>query len=430
MIFSDLRPQRIVSLFIKAIFLFYWRVIYSLRIGKKKNQQKRILFVAIPEIHTVRWMRQISDQNWDIHLFPAMDRGAVHAEMEDVIVHYSFYSRRSEKCGRVKAIGIPLISNALTQLIIELVKKFVPDYRDFQLRWLIARIKPDIVHSLEFQHAGYLVLTAKQSCGDRFPVWIATNWGSDIYLFGRLQEHKWRIGQILALCDYYSCECCRDVLLAISFGAKEENILPVFPNTGGFNLQKVAELRQDGATSERRFIMLKGYWGWAYRSLVGLRALERCADILEGYTVVIYLGFNWEIRIAAELFTLNTGIPVIFLPLVSHEEMLSYHGRARVSIGINISDAISTSFLEALVMGSFPIQTHTSCANEWIEDGRTGILVPPEDPEIIERAIRRALTDDDLVNQAADENWVTAVNRLDEKKLKLKTLEFYRQVQP
>jgi glycosyltransferase involved in cell wall biosynthesis len=428
--FTDLRLKKMISLAIKAIFLFYWLFIYSLRIGKSKNKTKRILFVAIPEIHTVRWLRQISDQNWDIHLFPAMDSGTVHAEMENIVVHYSFYRRRSHKQGIVKAMGIPLVSNALTVLMIELVKKFVPDYRDFQLKWLIGRIKPDIVHSLEFQHAGYLVLTAKQNCRDRFPIWIATNWGSDIYLFGRLHEHKWRIEQILSLCDYYSCECCRDVLLAISFGAKEENILPVFPNTGGFDLQKVAALRQAGATSERRLIMLKGYWGWAYRSLVGLRALERCADILEGYTVVIYLGFNWEIRIAAELFTLNTGIPVTFLPLVSHEEILSYHGRARISIGINISDAISTSFLEALVMGSFPIQTHTSCANEWIEDGRTGILVPPEDPEIIEKAIRRALADDVLVDRAADENWVTAVNRLDERKLKLKTLEFYRQVQP
>ncbi|RII27583.1 MAG: hypothetical protein CXR31_04915 [Geobacter sp.] len=427
--FTDLRPKRFVPLFIKAMLQLYWELIYSVRMGMVKRKSKRILFVAIPEIHTVRWIRQISDQNWDIHLFPAIDRGAVHSEMEDVVVHYSFYSKRDGNDYKVKSIGIPLISSYITLGMIEIMKKFVPDYRDVQLKWLIGKIKPDIVHSLEFQHAGYLVLAAKRTFKGKFPVWIATNWGSDIYLFGRLHEHKDRIQQILSSCDYYSCECCRDALLAISFGAKEETILPVFPNTGGYDLQRVTELKHPGPTSERRIIMLKGYWGWAYRSLVGLRALERCADILEGYTVVIYLGFNWEIRIAAELFTLNTGIPVTFLPLVSHDEMLSYHGRARISIGINISDAISTSFLEALVMGSFPIQTHTSCANEWIEDGRTGILVPPEDPEIIEKAIRRALTDDALVNQAAEENWTTAINRLDENILKLKTLDFYKRVQ-
>lgn len=427
---SSFRLGNILSLFIKSSLLFYWTLLYAIRTKFRTDKSRRILFVAIPEIHTVRWIRQISDQGWDIHLFPAIDSGAVHRDMRNVVVHFSFYSRRDDESGCITSMGIPLISRTVTNWMIDFVKNVVPDYRDFQLKWLIGRLKPDIVHSLEFQHAGYQVLTAKQACGSNFPIWIATNWGSDIYLFGRLKEHKWRIQQVLSLCDFYSCECCRDVLLAISFGAKEENILPVFPNTGGFDLKRVSELRQAGATSERRIIMLKGYWGWAYRSLVGLRALERCADLLEGYTVVIYLGFNWEMRIAAELFTLNTGIPVTFLPMVSHEEMLSYHGRARISIGINISDAISTSFLEALVMGSFPIQTHTSCANEWIEDGRTGILVPPEDPEIIEQAIRRALSDDDLVNNAAEENWLTAVNRLDEKKLKIKTIDFYKRVQP
>lgn len=64
----------------------------------------------------------------------------------------------------------------------------------------------------------------------------------------------------------------------------------------------------------------------------------------------------------------------------------------------------------------------------WIEDGVTGILVPPEDPDVIEKAIRRALTDDDLVNRAAEENWKTAVERLDQSKLKPKAVELYNTV--
>ena len=34
----------------------------------------RILFIAnVWSIHTARWVSQISDQNWDIHLFPSRD---------------------------------------------------------------------------------------------------------------------------------------------------------------------------------------------------------------------------------------------------------------------------------------------------------------------------------------------------------------------
>ena len=257
--------------------------------------------------------------------------------------------------------------------------------------------------------------------------WIATNWGSDIYLFGRLSAHKEKIRQVLTNCDYYSCECFRDVELAKAYGLKGKT-LPVFPNTGGFDLEKIYKFRQPGLTSERRLIMLKGYQGWAYRALVGLRALERCADILKGYTVAVYLGFTKEVKIAAELFSHSTGIPVKMIPYTSHDEILRYHGQARVSIGLSISDAISTSFLEALVMGSFPIQSWTACADEWIEDGKTGLLVPPEDPDVVEKAIRRALTDDELVNRAAEENWRTAIERLDASKLKEKVINFYGEV--
>ena len=44
-------------------------------------------------------------------------------------------------------------------------------------------------------------------------------------------------------------------------------------------------------------------------------------------------------------------------------------------------------------MGALPIQSCTACADEWIVDGRSGLIVPPEDVDVIENALRRALTD-------------------------------------
>ncbi len=98
---------------------------------------------------------------------------------------------------------------------------------------------------------------------------------------------------------------------------------------------------------------------------------------------------------------------------LDHEEMLRRHGEARVSIGLSMSDGISTSFLEAMVMGSFPVQSWTSCAGEWIVDGESGILVPPDDPVPVAAALRRVLTDDRLVDAAAERNRAEAERRLD-----------------
>ena len=253
---------------------------------------------------------------------------------------------------------------------------------------------------MEFQEAGYLTLEAKRKFKGKFPKWIATNWGSDIYLFGRLAEHRERVRAVVENCDYYSCECERDVVLAREYGLRGE-ALPVIPNTGGFDLTECELLRKPGNTSERKLILLKGYQGWAGRALSGLRALARCADILKarGYSIAVYSS-SPDVNLAVELFALETGVPVEIIPPCSHIEMLKKYGQARVYIGLSISDAISTSLLEAMVMGAFPIQSCTACADEWIVDGQSGLIVPPEDVDVIEKALRLALTDDALVDRA------------------------------
>ena len=306
--------------------------------------------------------------------------------------------------------------------------RFFPSWLDraWALASTISRVRPDIVHSLEIQHAGYLTLAARELLPDAFPTWIVTNWGSDIYLFGRLAEHKERIRAVMGSCDYYGCECQRDVVLGRTFGFCGA-LLPVLPNTGGFDLKRAWELREPGPSSARRLILLKGYQGWAGRALFGLRAIRLCAHALRGYRVAVYLAGE-DVRIAAELVRLSTGVPIDIVPACSHEDMLRLHGMARASIGLSISDAASTSFLEALGMGSFPIQSCTSCADEWIEGGVTGLIVDPEDPEMIAQAIRRAVTDDELVDRAAELNWQTAVDRLDYGKIQQQVIEMYERV--
>ena len=291
----------------------------------------RILIVAMPEsIHTARWIAQIEDQGWDVHLFPSIDCGYVHPGIRNITVYHSFYDGGgTKKENSVKSKGCRLYYEPFAVLARKILNKFFPEYRDVQLQRLIKKLKPDIIHSLEFQHSAYLTLEAKNNSRKSFPPWIVTNWGSDIYLFGRLAEHEPKIRDVLSACDYYSCECRRDVGLAKDYGFKGE-VLPVFPNTGGFNLETVPSLRSMGKVSERPIIMLKGYQGWAGRALVGLRALERCADILAGYEIVIY-SVSKEVLIAAELFSKSTGVQTTIIPKETpHHEILKLHGKARI----------------------------------------------------------------------------------------------------
>jgi hypothetical protein len=389
----------------------------------------RILIVAMANsIHTARWISQIADRGWDIHLFPSTDSFLdLHPEVGGVTLHHTGWRRRRPNEPGVVFRGVSFRRRAEEILRRRIFERSDPEAAARRLARVVRAVRPDIVHAMEIQHAGYLACAARKLMGGAFPPWIVTNWGSDIYLFGRLAAHEPRIREVLAACDYYSCECQRDVCLAKEYGLRGK-VLPVFPNTGGFDLDAVRRLRAPGPVSARRTIVLKGYQAWAGRALVGLRALERCADALSGYEVVVHSATP-DVAIAAELTGKQAGIPVRIVPKETpHREILAIHGRARISIGLSISDAISTSFLEAIVMGSFPVQSWTACADEWIDDGRTGLLVPPEDPEVVEKALRRALADDALVDGAAEENARLAAERLDGAVLKPLAVSIYTTV--
>lgn len=387
----------------------------------------RILFVAMSHsVHTARWLNQLNGQSWDVHLFPSMDVSGVHPDLRNVTVYRTFYARQRDRDKSVRLRGIPVISEDISYVGRKALERKWPYGRKLQLKNVIQWLHPDIIHSMEIQHAGYLTLEVKKRCLGRFPPWIVSNWGSDIYLFGRLAQHADKIKEILATCDYYSCECQRDVQLAKQMGLRGE-VLPVLPNTGGYDLARIAQFRQPGPASRRRLILLKGYTGWSGRALVGLRAIELCADKLKGYNVAVYLAED-DVKIAAELVSQSTGIPIEVIPYSPHEDMLRLFGRARVSIGLGISDAISTTLLEAMVMGSFPIQSCTACADEWIVDGQSGFIVPPEDPEPIAAAIRRAVSDDALVDRAAELNAKVAQERLDKAIIRPQVIAMYEKI--
>jgi len=386
----------------------------------------RILFVAMSNsIHTARWISQIQDQGWEIYLFP-VQRQDPHALLRNITVYGGNPWRANYLHKSVHYKRWTSVFFYLDGLEGRLKNQITIKNKEISLAKVIREVKPDIIHSLEFQHAGYLTLQVRENIGEKFPTWIATNWGSDIYLFRNFSEHENLIREILQKCDYYSCECQRDVQIARSLGLKAP-VLPVLPNAGGIDIEHALALRQTGPVSARKYIIIKGYQGWAGRAQVAFQALRYCRDVLQGYSIAVYIS-NEDTQITAQLFSSETGITVEIIPYSSHEEILKQFGKSRLYIGLSISDGISTSLLEAMVMGAFPVQSCTACANEWIEDGKSGFIVPAEEPREIATAIRAALLDDTLVDKAAEINLDTVRQRLDYSKIQTQVVEIYKKV--
>ena len=74
------------------------------------------------------------------------------------------------------------------------------------------------------------------------------------------------------------------------------------------------------------------------------------------------------------------------------------------------------------------MQSDTGCGDEWLCQGKSGLLVPAEDPAAVAAALRLALADDELVDRAAETNARLAYERLDVSVIKPQVIEMYKRV--
>lgn len=288
----------------------------------------------------------------------------------------------------------------------------VPFSQPLHLVEAIRRFQPALVHSMEVQMAGYLCLATKEHLGDAFPPWLLSNWGSDIYLYRKLPDHQARLQRITQLIDAYLAECRRDSQIVREMGFNGL-LLPPIPASGGMDFEDLIGTEEPSLPSSRKQILVKGYHGWSGRALHILAALRLAAPALRSYTIRVTLA-SPDVIVAAERLAADTGLAIVnegYFP--SHADVLARTARARMTIAAGISDGISTTLLEAMAMGSFPIQSDTSCGAEWVESGRTGFLVSPHDIGALAAAIERAATDDALVDAAFPINRATVEARWD-----------------
>jgi len=295
--------------------------------------------------------------------------------------------------------------------------------RTFFLKRLMAQWRPDVIHAIEMQNAGYLLLGCSKTLDslEARPRVIVTNFGSDIFWFSRFPKHRDKIGRLLQLANDYSCECHRDVTLAKKLGFTGR-VMPVFPNSGGFSSKDLN--RPLSAATERTAIAIKGYQGWVGRANIALDAVQLLEEELKRYEIVVYSCNRATIRRAKRLKR-ETRLDVTYLAKgqLSHRQMMDLFGRSRIYIGISESDGISTSLLEAMACGAIPVQTSTSCYDEWVKD--TGVRVDAISPAAVAEAISAALElAKDPLNSETNRN--TVAERAGEEKVKSASMRFYR----
>ena len=355
-------------------------------------QRKTVVLVCmVDSIHVARWIAQFYPTEVKFIIFPSGPNRRVHPKILEMIENGKSFDNQ---------IRIVPFDGKLSLPLWALDRLFGYRIRGLLLRRILKKARPDFVHALEFQHAGYVTIRALEDKSITTP-FIATNYGSDIYWFQRFASHRKKIQQILELASIYSCECQRDAGLALSMGFRG-TVLPIWPNSG---LPSDTNPPEFIAPADRHLIISKGYDGWAGRAIVFLKAMAMVAPAFKDETIVLF-SCNVKVRIFAKMVSMKTGLAIVAYPknALSEAEMIRLFSRSRIYVGISVTDGVSTSSLEAMSVGAFPIKSDTSCSSEWFLSGQTGHSFASFDPEALSVLITEYYWNLSLLSDAAESN--------------------------
>jgi glycosyltransferase involved in cell wall biosynthesis len=388
----------------------------------------KILFVGFPySIHTYRWISQLESREIECYFFPNQNNQTLNPNFKNLKYFESFYKTNYFNDLPNNDYYSPYLNflsfskNSFLKKSLFFIDRKINKENHLMndLLKVIKIIKPDIIHSMETQNSGYLVSLAKENCKGKFPIWVHSIWGIDLHFYGNKPSHQSQLRKCISAVDFLITEGKRDYKLAVSFGYKYKEI--IFPSVGGgFFVPDVINKKP----SERKIILVKGWQDECRNALNSLEAIGNCAKELETFEVIVYSA-NKPIIDYVEKIKKEKLIKIQIVDNISNQNLIDLNKKARVSICVNFSDGVPNAMLEAMMCGAFPIQSNTSMAEEWIEDGITGILVPPDNVELTIKALKTALQNDDLVDKAGIHNHQLIQNKLNYHKIREEVLDFY-----
>ncbi len=362
---------------------------------------KKILIVGmLDSIHFARWLQTFENEKLDILLFPSTPNKFLNKKIDLLM--------KSSSDLQLKVYNINFLIKIMTFFLDKLSSHFVSSQI---LRRVILDFNPDVIHAIHLNTSGYITLSALKKIKFDKKL-ILTNWGSDIFWFQKSMYHKKKLKKLLPLATDYIAECNRDILLAKKFGFVG-NTYPVVPNSGPIVLGDIHLTK----CSERRVILIKGYStfvGLAYKIMLSLLFSKKVSN----YEIIVFSSDIITKTFAVVIsILLRKKITTYKKKSLTEAQMLDIFSRSKVYIGLSQSDGISTSLLESISTGCFPLQSNTSCAGEWIKNNLNGILLDSFSPIYIASVLDSVLDNDYLLDNAMEINRAIYLERISNRDL-------------
>jgi glycosyltransferase involved in cell wall biosynthesis len=358
----------------------------------------------------LRWLSYFSTTHDEILIlstFPCSQEGIRHKVkvLPSILKPSDVLLKRSDKSSVRKGIklGQWLLKTGLGQ-------KLDPVWQQVRLINLIPHIfvtrkeidafKPDVTLSFRTQSEGYIGGLSG------FHPWALFVQGQDfINLANRFWIHERLTKQVLPKCDALFADCQRDILLGKKMGLPASSPTWQFPGNGGVDLD-IFTPGPSASARERLVVYPRGMSPY-----LRLDTLFKAIKILDGRSnwmpARFILLMPFPVVSMVEEMVQKAGLNsewVQVLPFMDKYALSSLLRRTAVLVSPSISDGTPNSMLEAMASGVFPIMGRLDSIEEWIQQGKNGLLFNVEDPIQLADFIEEALNNRTLCQHAQEQN--------------------------
>lgn len=303
-----------------------------------------------------------------------------------------------------------------------------------KVRQLLCQRRFDIIH--DNQTLGYGILLMKAF---KIPI-VATvhhplpiDRKTDLAYLERVQDRLWRIMFYPFLMQHVVTKRM-DRVITVSASAAEET-----KNVFKVPTQKLRVIyngidttifrKVDGEDKQHGHLIMVGNSQDRKKGLVylleALRLLQRKNDVK---LTIVDRGLP-DNEYAPQLVNrYNLDGRVNFTGKVGLEELVEHYSRAEVAVVPSLYEGFGLPAAEAMACGLPVIATTAGALPEVVEDGKSGILVPPQDAHALAKAIEQLLNDEQLRRVMGEEGRKRVQTHFTWEQAAKKTLEVYQEV--
>jgi glycosyltransferase involved in cell wall biosynthesis len=391
----------------------------------------RILFIGPGEsTHTHSWVDLLENEPFNVRLYVLPGHYAPPDDWKVKTYITDYHSGPIDRATRNRFIDKSRLRRQVDRFL-AIARGVTWNTSRYPEQWLAGVIRswrPHIIHTFSLDAAMFYFDVRKAYDFGHTGKWVLQARGGADLAWSHLDpELRPRIGEVLRACDQFLSDNTQNFRIARELGVREEQLssMGTVPGTGGIDL-KVLSARWQGKTSTRRVILWPKVYEWPWsKALPIYEALKLAWDRIQPCEVEM-LATTPEARMYFWTLPEHMREACRLRERVPRSEALDAMTRARVMLAPSLVDGTPNSMFEAMAAGALPIVSPLETIRPLVKDEHNVLFARNLYPDEIAAALVRAMTDDRLVDQAAQRNLelVSLIANRDE--VRTRVVKFYQ----